>query len=105
MRKFKNWDSIPNRFEGHCYVEKWAAQYWIKKGKILHRDDGPAAVFDNGDKTWVINNLFHRLDGPAMFNGDEITYYISDEKIGEEYYWNHPMVVEYKLNQILAIQE
>lgn len=106
MRKFKDWDAIPNKFEGHCYVKSWEAQYWIKKGKILHREDGPAAVFDNGDKTWVINDAFHRLDGPAMFSEDEIIYFIQGQRIyNETDYWNHPMVVEYKLNQILAIQK
>ena len=37
----------------------------------LHRIDGPAAEYFNGDKEWYQNGLLHRIDGPAIenFNG------------------------------------
>lgn len=34
--------------------------------KILHRIDGPAVIFTNGDKIWYINGKIHRNDGPAI---------------------------------------
>jgi hypothetical protein len=32
---------------------------------IIHREDGPAIEYANGDKYWYINGKRHREDGPA----------------------------------------
>jgi len=44
--------------------------------KVLHRIDGPAAEYANGDKIWYVNGKRHRLDGPALeyANGDKKWY-------------------------------
>lgn len=39
-------------------------KYWYFNG-ILHREDGPAVEWLNGDKEWYINGYRHRVDGPA----------------------------------------
>ncbi len=40
---------------------------WYKPGRnILHRLDGPAVEYTNGDKHWYIEGEYHRLDGPAV---------------------------------------
>jgi hypothetical protein len=36
----------------------------------LHREDGPAIVFENGDEAWYLDGLMHRVDGPALKNVD-----------------------------------
>ena len=54
---------------------------WYKKGtEILHREDGPAMEYFDGDKFWFQNNKLHRLDGPACeySNGDK-HWYRNDE--------------------------
>ncbi len=33
---------------------------------ILHREDGPAIEFANGNKFWYYDSILHRLDGPAV---------------------------------------
>jgi hypothetical protein len=33
---------------------------------LLHREDGPAVEYLNGDKEWRFNGRFHRLEGPAL---------------------------------------
>jgi hypothetical protein len=38
---------------------------WKNEQGKLHREDGPAIEYDNGHKSWWINNMCHRLDGPA----------------------------------------
>jgi len=38
---------------------------WFWRGQ-LHRDDGPAVEYVNGDKSWWRNGLQHREDGPAV---------------------------------------
>ena len=39
--------------------------FWCQDG-LLHRDDGPAIEWINGDKYWYKNGKLHRIDGPAV---------------------------------------
>jgi len=32
----------------------------------LHREDGPAAIYKSGTKSWWIEGKRHRIDGPAV---------------------------------------
>ena len=34
--------------------------------KQLHRVDGPAIEWADGDKSWYLNGKYHRVDGPAI---------------------------------------
>lgn len=47
-----------------------------KKCTILHRTDGPAIEFVNGDKEWFYHGRHHRVDGPAIKckNGYKVWY-------------------------------
>jgi len=38
---------------------------WCLDGK-KHREDGPAAIYNNGTKEWYLNNKLHRVDGLAV---------------------------------------
>ena len=38
---------------------------WYVDGK-LHREDGPAIEYTNGDESWYLNDNLHRSDGPAV---------------------------------------
>jgi hypothetical protein len=61
-------------------VEKENQKYrtiWVIKGtRIIHRDDGPAVEFLNGEKRWYQHGVVHRDGGPAIeyANGDEAWY-------------------------------
>jgi hypothetical protein len=35
-------------------------------GRNIHREDGPAVEYPNGDKEWYEDGCLHRLDGPAV---------------------------------------
>lgn len=37
-----------------------------RKCTILHREDGPAIEYADGDKAWYLNGKMHRTDGPAV---------------------------------------
>mgnify|MGYP003347731049 CR=1 FL=1 len=37
---------------------------------VLHRVDGPAVLFFDGDKYWYVNDKLHREDGPAIEKAD-----------------------------------
>lgn len=62
---------IDGRFEGHsldtpAYANDDGVVAWMKNG-VYHRDDGPAIynVYTNFKK-WVVNGVVHRDDGPAI---------------------------------------
>jgi hypothetical protein len=38
--------------------------------KVLHRVDGPAIEYADGDKIWYIDGQCHREDGPAVENAN-----------------------------------
>lgn len=50
--------------------------YSDQEMKNLHREDGPAVEYSNGNKAWFINSNLHREDGPAIeyANGDKSWY-------------------------------
>jgi hypothetical protein len=53
---------------------------------ILHRVDGPAKEYSDGDKFWMRNNKLHRLDGPAVeWTGGDKNWYIDGEGIAFVY--------------------
>ena len=51
---------IINKYPNHT-------EYRNDKGHI-HRTDGPAVEYDNGNKYWYINGQPHRIGGPATEN-------------------------------------
>ena len=52
---------------------------------ILHRTDGPACEYKNGNKMWFVNGKRHRLDGPAAeyFISGVNSWYVNGESIFE----------------------
>ena len=59
----------------HSYCKEWYAN-----GK-RHRIEGPAVIYDNGDKYWYFEGKLHRLDGPACEGIDEpIEYFVFGKK-------------------------
>ena len=45
---------------------------WVNKNAELHRVNGPAIEWNNGNKEWWIDGKRHRIDGPAIyFKGHE----------------------------------
>jgi hypothetical protein len=61
--KVNSRNEVPQNYTGivECFDD---TKYWILNGK-LHREDGPAIEWANGDKEWYWNGWLHREDGPA----------------------------------------
>jgi hypothetical protein len=56
---------------------------WYQNGQ-LHRLDGPAIEYPNGDKRWYQNDQLHRLDGPAIeFSNGTKEWYINSVRFTE----------------------
>jgi len=41
-------------------------RYWCNDNYELHREDGPAVEYVNGDRSWYRDGKPHREDGPAI---------------------------------------
>ncbi len=48
---------------------------WRNKNGNLHRIDGPAVEFANGDKEWWVNGQRHRIGGPAYETSYGVTWW------------------------------
>ena len=50
--------------------------YYKPNTDIIHREDGPAVEYANGNKYWYLNGKYHREYGPAVekSNGDKEWY-------------------------------
>lgn len=56
---------------------------WYKNGK-LHREDGPAIEWKNGNKEWYKNGKPHRIDGPALEYPEYGNYWYQHGKLHRE---------------------
>jgi len=57
--------------------------YYNEQGQ-LHREDGPAVEYANGDKSWYINGLRHKEDGPAVEYADGTKAWYINGKLHRE---------------------
>jgi hypothetical protein len=64
-------DSIPEEFTGKL------KDY---EGRNIHREDGPAIEYPNGDKEWYRNGNLHREDGPAViYNSGNVLWCLNNQ--------------------------
>jgi hypothetical protein len=47
-------------------IDIFGSKFWKNKNGQLHRLDGPAEEYADGQKSWYQNGLRHRLDEPAV---------------------------------------
>lgn len=60
-------------------------QFWYDDFGMLHRDDGPAVIFWNGNMKWYNHGLQHRIDGPAYWcNDTDVEYWINGVHLTED---------------------
>ena len=76
--------------ERELQIKHNGTKYWYQNDK-LHRDNGPAVIYNDGEKRWYINGKLHRENGPAIIYPDgSKKWYIKDKFIkllyeGKEY--------------------
>ena len=66
-------------------IDQDGNKFWYNEQGKLHRVDGPAIKWWNGDKAWWSHGNLHREDGPAIeyANGDK-EWYLNDKQYTEE---------------------
>ena len=70
-----------------CTVDSDGTKRWRNKEGQLHRTDGPAIEWSDGDKDWWVNDQLHREDGPAIecASGTKFWYIEGNELTEEEF--------------------
>jgi hypothetical protein len=59
-------DGVPEEFTGRL---------WDYRHRRIHREDGPAVEYANGDVMWYLHGLCHRADGPAIERANCAAWY------------------------------
>ena len=65
-------------------VDEFGNKFWRLPDDKLHREDGPAAEYANGDKQWWVNGERHRVDGPAAENANGTKWWYLNNKLHRE---------------------
>ena len=52
--------------EDKFYYKDGTTSSEYNTSKVIHRIDGPACEYADGDKFWYIDSKLHRIDGPAL---------------------------------------
>jgi len=66
--------------EHECGLRSW----WLNG--LYHREDGPAVEFADGHREWYLNGELHRADGPALESPESgyRAWYLNNTKMTEE---------------------
>ena len=70
--------------ENKYYYKDGTTSSEYYSSKALHRTDGPAIEWADGDKVWYVNGKCHRVDGPAAEMADGQHWYVDGERYTEE---------------------
>lgn len=74
-------DGRLHRELGPAIIYDGGEMYWYKKGK-LHNDYWPAVYYPNGEMHWFKNGVKHRPDGPATISSDgKHQYWVEGERL------------------------
>jgi hypothetical protein len=73
--EYRNEQGQLHREDGPAVVYTNGNKYYYKNG-LIHREDGPAIEFADGEKHYFINGLMHNENGPAAeYKDGSIVYY------------------------------
>ena len=80
--KCKEWFQYgePHRLDGPAVVWNDGDKEWWQYGEP-HRLDGPAMVWANGTEAWCQYDKYHRLDGPAYIDANGYKEWLQDDRL------------------------
>ncbi len=68
-----------NSSESICKVDHIGTRRWYLDGHV-HREDGPAVIYLNGEEWWCQQSKIHREGGPAYTNNNgQIEWWLDHE--------------------------
>lgn len=89
-------------------IEDNQSSFSMKGGRAYPADFTGIYILKSNDgvpilKRFLKNGVIHRLDGPGDITKGMNDFYIEGLRIPPSEFWNHPKVVEYKLNTIKSL--
>jgi hypothetical protein len=91
--------------EQYIHIGKYGSKIFYKdrEMKICHRLDGPAVEDGDGYKAWYVDGKLHRLDGPAIEWADgSKAWYVDGKLLSEEAFNALTKPIELTLEDIAA---
>jgi hypothetical protein len=87
----------------HYYIKGSANKsLWYQHG-ILHREDGPAMLYNDGTKLWYRHGRLHREDGPAVeWSDGKKEWYINHNYFDTKEEWFEALTEENKAKAIYS---
>ena len=70
--RYYNSKKVLHREDGPAVIANEGMEIWYKNG-VVHRETGPAIVTTFGQLSWVKDNKRHRENGPAIVYADGAT--------------------------------
>ena len=70
-----------------CKVSSDGTKRWYLHDKLhkLHRIDGPAIEYPDGEKHWFQNDIRHRINGPALeYSNGTKHWYLHGKKVTQQ---------------------
>ena len=66
---------------------------------------GPCYIGTTNMVFWISHQILHRLDGPAQISENKLItcFFIHGYLIDPDLYWNHPKVIECKIQSIVNV--
>jgi hypothetical protein len=94
--KYLNKDGLLHKEDGPAIIWNDGSVEWFFDGR-RHREDGPALILNNKSEFWYNRDRLHRMDGPSIiWNDGESSYYYFGEECTEKEY--NEKILSYKLN-------
>lgn len=72
-------------FKDETPVQIWSFYIANVVGRNIHdKEDGPSVVYNSGREEWWSGGVLHRIDGPAITDGEEVRYYIRGVDVSDD---------------------
>ena len=68
-------DALIEALSGYVETDGHGTVSFFNNAGEIHRTDGPAVIYRDGDTLWYQNGLLHRTDGPAVMLSSGIGYW------------------------------
>lgn len=79
-------------------------EWWVA-GK-LHRVDGPAIVWANGSKEWWLDGKLHRVEGPAVeWSDGGKDWFYSGKKFNNQEAWFEALALQDQITYLFNMEE
>ena len=60
-------------------IDEYGSKIYRNQKGELHRDEGPAVIWRNGQQAWYRNGKYHREDGPAIIWADGTQFWFLND--------------------------